>query len=300
MIKFDSIRVFTTVARHGSLKGAAEELARTQSALSMTLKQLERDLGGALFETDRKRDLTNLGKFVQGVGDRMVQDHDVGLATIRAYSRGEAGQLRIASVPSVAALILPDLLSSFMKVHPDVRVDLMDSDSAAVREQVSSGHADIGLADNSMENAGIRSRPLFSDALFVICKPTDELASRRAALTWADLGCGTLIVNETIRSIGLDETATLVEGSRISARNNLSLLAMVASGAGITVLPGLATRSLPEAIVALPMTGSGTTRTISLLTQRSRMESPVVSAFCRHAEVTLPDIGRALGLRVQV
>ncbi|MCK0168290.1 LysR family transcriptional regulator [Jannaschia sp. S6380] len=300
MIKFDSIRVFTTVAHHGNLRAAAQELGRTQSALSMTLKQLETDLGGPLFETDRKRDLTDLGRFVKDVGDRMVRDHDACLATIRAYSRGEAGQLRIASVPSVAALILPELLSSFMKIHPDVRVDLMDSDSAAVRDEVASGHADIGIADNSMESSGIRSRPLFSDTLFVICKPTDILASRGEGLTWADLWRGALIVNETIRSVGSDETVALVEGSRMSARNNLSLLAMVASGAGITVLPGLATRSLPETIVALPLTGSGTTRTISLLTQRSRTASPVVSAFCRHAEATLPRIGRNLGLRLHV
>jgi len=105
MIKIDALRTFVTVAGSGTLKEAAEKMGRTQSALSMTLKQLEAELNGSLFETDRKRDLTDLGQYVLQIATDILRDHDHGLDLIERYASGRAGRLRLASVPSVAAYI---------------------------------------------------------------------------------------------------------------------------------------------------------------------------------------------------
>ena len=58
MIRLDALRALVAVAEHGNIKDAAEQLHRTTSALSMTLKQIEDRLGGPLFEADRKQTLT--------------------------------------------------------------------------------------------------------------------------------------------------------------------------------------------------------------------------------------------------
>lgn len=296
MIKLDVLRAFVIVARHGNLRAAGDELGRTQSALSMALKQLEADLGGSLFETDRKRDLTDLGHFVRDVGEATIRDHDRAIALIHGYAKGEVGHLRIASVPSIAALILPDVLRSFMEIHSGARLDLMDSDSATVRAMVASGQADIGIAGTASSGPALETRPLFSDPLYVVCRATSDFASRLTPLQWTDLADEPLIVNETMRAVETPAAAGLIAQSRLSVRNNLSLLAMVDSGVGITVLPALATRSLAPSMVAIPLTGAGSARLISMLSRMDRTESPLSRAFRLHLDAALPGVARRLQL----
>ncbi|SDD69279.1 LysR family transcriptional regulator [Ruegeria marina] len=297
MVKIDTLRIFVAVTRHGNLRDAADKVGRTQSALSMALKQLEADLGGPLFETDRKRDLTDLGRFVRDVGEDLVREHDKAIDLIQGYAQGRVGRLRIASVPSVAALILPDLLRAFMEAHEGAQIDLMDSDSSNVRTMVASGVADLGIAGPAPQGQTLEARPLFSDHLHVICRADSVYAQAKAGLSWNDLANAPLIANQTLAVTDLPEAAAIVAKSRLSVRNILSLLAMVRSGIGITLLPGLATRSLDPPLVAIPMTGAGCTRTISLLSRSGRAESPLSRAFRQHLDATIRKVAPDLGLK---
>lgn len=299
MLKLETLRVFVAVAQHGNLRDAADHLGRTQSALSMALKQLEVDLGGPLFETDRKRELTDLGHFVRDVSEDLVREHDNAISLIQGYAKGRVGRLRIASVPSVAALILPDLLSAFMDVHEGVQVDLMDSDSSNVRAMVASGVADLGIAGPAAQSQSLRDDPLFSDPLHVVCLQDSAYARAAGGLSWNDLRDAPLIANQTLVVTDLPEAAAIVAKSRLSVRNILSLLAMVRSGIGITLLPGLATRSLEPPLAAIPMTGPGCTRSIGLLSRGGRTESPLVKAFRQHLFATLREVAPELGLTLE-
>jgi len=290
MAKLESLRAFVVVTRHGNLKDAAAELGRTQSALSMALGQLEDALGGPLFETDRKRDLTDLGAFVRDLAQDLIRDHDRAQDLIYGYARGEAGHLRIASVPSVAALILPDLLSSFMTQHTGARIDLSDSDSTNVRRLVTTGQADIGIAGWASTERTLSATALFHDRLQVVCTAQHAFADTRTSLHWSDLADHPLIVNEAFAAVTTSAARDLMARSKLSARNILSLFAMVKSGLGITVLPGLATRSLDPALAALPLTGPSSTRAIYLLTRNNRTESPLATAFRKHLRAAMPDI----------
>lgn len=296
MIKLEAIRAFVTVAKHGNLRDAAAELRRTQSALSMALGQLEQTLGGPLFETDRKRDLTDLGRFVQEAGAELVREHDRVLGVIQGYAKGEAGHLRIASVPSVAALILPQLLGAFIAGHHGAQVDLMDSDSTNVRRMVASGQADLGIAGRAPAGQSLVAEPLFEDRLHVVCRAGSALATADHALSWRDLRDTTLIRNEALSFVDVPDARDVIAASSLSVRNIMSLFAMVAVGSGITVLPGLATRSLDDGIVAVPLTGPGSRRTISLLSRDGLAGSPLSQAFHEHVRESLPDLIPGFGL----
>ena len=71
-IKLEMLRVFRVVAEQGTLAASARSLGRTPSAISMTLAQLEDDIGAPLFETDRKSRLTPLGRLVLEESRRAV------------------------------------------------------------------------------------------------------------------------------------------------------------------------------------------------------------------------------------
>ena len=290
LAKLEAIRAFVTVAKHGNLRDAANELGRTQSALSMALGQLEQTLGGPLFETDRKRDLTDLGQYVYNTGRALVGEHDRVMALIYGYANGEAGHLRIASVPSVAALILPGVLGAFMESHSGASVDLRDSDSANVRRMVAAGRADIGVAGHAATGEALVVEPLFEDRLFVVCKKDSALAQVVQALSWSDLQDAAFIRNEALSHINTPAADAVIAASKLSVRNVLSLFAMVAAGNGVTVLPGLATRNLETGLVAVPMKGAGSRRTISLLSREGPTGSPLAQAFHRHVIASMPTI----------
>src|SRR6056297_847974 len=129
MIGITSLRAFVHVADCGNIRDAAARLFRTPSAISMTLQQLEQDLGAPLFETDLKGRLTTLGEEVPGIAAEMLREHDRALEPIDAVATGRQGRLQLASVPSVAAELLPGLLADFLDARPGVTIELVDTDS---------------------------------------------------------------------------------------------------------------------------------------------------------------------------
>ncbi|AWZ21255.1 transcriptional regulator, LysR family protein [Roseovarius sp. TM1035] len=297
MIRTEALRAFVTVTEHGNIRDAAEILCRTQSAVSMTLKQLEAELGGPLFESDRKSKLTDLGTFVLDVVGPLLRDHDRALELITGYARGYSGRLRIAAVPSVAALILPAILKSFVEARPEAEIDLYDTDSASVREMLLRGDTDLGLASPAAEPDGLRAIPLFTDALVFVCNAAHPLAAETRPLAWHQLSGERLILNETLSALSTPEFKTLAARARLSVRNLTSLLAMVQADAGDTILPGLATRALPDGVVTRPLADAACLRRVSLLVRDGRTPSPVAAAFIDMLCDALPDMAQRFGLR---
>lgn len=117
-LKPEALRTFVTVASCGNLAEAAKCLNRTPSAISMALKQLETQLGAPLFETDRKSTLTALGRFALEEGQRALNDFDQSVRSIQRYINGETGIIRLATVPSFATRLLPEIIrQSYMLKH---------------------------------------------------------------------------------------------------------------------------------------------------------------------------------------
>lgn len=92
MIRLEALRAFVEVADHGNIKDASEKLYRTPSALSMTLKQIEDRLGCPLFETDRKSNLTEMGRFLYRQAVVLLRDYDRAMERIEAQSKGAQRQ----------------------------------------------------------------------------------------------------------------------------------------------------------------------------------------------------------------
>ncbi|WP_417729389.1 LysR family transcriptional regulator [Roseovarius sp.] len=297
MIRTEALRAFVTVTDHGNIRDAAEILCRTQSAVSMTLKQLEAELGGPLFESDRKSKLTELGAFVLDIVGPLLRDHDRALDLITGYARGYTGRLRIAAVPSVAALILPSILKDFVLARPEAEIDLFDTDSATVRHMLLRGDTDLGLASPATEPDGLRAIPLFTDPLVFVCNADHPLAALTRPLAWHQLTGERLILNETLSALAAPEFRSLAARSRLSVRNLTSLLAMIQADAGETILPGLATRALPQGVVTRALADPACTRRVSLLARDGRTPSPLAASFIDLLCDALPDMARRFDLR---
>lgn len=279
MIGITSLRVFVHVAECGNIRDAATRLYRTPSAVSMTLKQLEQDLGTPLFETDRKSRLTSLGAKVRDIASEMLREHDRALERIEAAATGRQGRLQLASVPSVAAELLPRLLTVFLDARPGLTIELIDTDSLAVQSLVADGTVELGIAGPPEASLGLSFAPLFRDPFRLVCRSDHPLAGHSDPLSWSDLDGARIIGNDPANAIAAEECRRLVAASALKARSVISLLSLVRAGAGVTLLPRLATVSLEADLVALPFADPMAVREVGVIMRDGRSPSPVCHAF---------------------
>ena len=289
MIKLEALRVFVTVAEIGNIKDAADAIGRTASAVSMTLKQLEDDIGGPLFQTDRKNSLTALGDLMLGLGREQIRSFDKSVITMRAFAHSRLGRLSIASVPSVATSVLPLILQSFLRERPQVQVELFDIDSAQVRRMVENGTADLGFAGSIKPGGGIDVTPLFSDQFKLLCHEESEICHLPAPIRWDDLKGANLIRNGASDRIETAGYRQLIEDSLFTVYNVTSLIAFVKAGLGYTVLPALSLTSQQDGVRILDLEDGEASREVGLLERRDVSPSPVAAAFRAYALRQIPE-----------
>lgn len=279
MIRTQSLRVFVTVASCGNIRDAAKVLRRTDSAVSMTLKQLENDLGARLFETDRKHTLTALGVEVNKLAQDLLREHDRTTERIVALAEGREGVLRIAAVPSVAAQLLPPVLSAMLADHAGVRIELLDTDSTSVHMLVETGVVELGIGGAPAAGTGLSFVALFNDPFRLVCRKDHPLAQIKQPLSRQDVHAHRLISNKsTVGYSGFEDDGP-DRASALSARNVISLMALVRAGAGATILPALATRSIYDDLCALELDDPSALRTVGFVLRRGGHISPICTAF---------------------
>lgn len=279
-IKVAQLRTFATVSHCGNIKDAAERLGRTPSAVSMALKQLEEELGGRLFEADRKNALTPLGRYVLDTAEEELVRFERAVAKMQAFAGNRIGRLELACVPTVAVRILPDVIRDFVDGRPEVQLEVWDMDSLSVRRAVERGEVDLGLASLGGAEAALDYQEFFADDFGVVCAAGSPLARLKRPIRWTDLGDAAVIANGLSRSIADPAYRDLERRSRLMVRNVTSILALVRQGVGVTLLPDLSVPRDDRQIRFLPLAVSGIRRSVGLITRADTTLSPVASAFC--------------------
>lgn len=279
MIKLESLRTFVIVANAGNIADAADTVGRTPSAISMSLKQLEAAIGSRLFESDRKNELTPLGRFTLESAQTQIRGYDSTIAAIQAFATNQIGRLAIAAVPSVATHLLPPSLNRFLSERPELELGLTDADSRTVSEMVDSGIAEIGLAGAPDASGRLEFSPLFRDRFRIVCPAHHAIARLDRPLVWKDLSQVVFIRNEASDSVEFPELRTQYFKSGLFVRNVASLLAMIRAGQGVTLLPGLATTDLPPDLKALDIDFRGAMRVVGTITRKGQRISPVAASF---------------------
>ncbi|MBB4304733.1 DNA-binding transcriptional LysR family regulator [Rhodobium orientis] len=296
MIKLEALRAFVTVAEAGNIRDAAKKLCRTPSAVSMTLKQLEEEVGGPLFETDRKNSLTALGAFMLETGAMQVDSYDRAIERVHAFAENRIGRLTLASVPSVAANLIPQILPRFVADRNEVEIEMFDIDSRSVRAMVESGQVDLGIAGRPAPDAPVSFMPLFRDRFRVICSTDSRLARINRPLRWSDLRRENLILNGASERIKAPSYKALSDRATMTVRNVTTLVALARSGFGVTLLPALSTTDLPMGVVARDLADTSVERVVGIVERNGITLSPVAAAFRKVLVEELPPLVASLGL----
>jgi len=239
------------VAEEGSFNGAAEKLSRTQPAITLAVKQLEEFIGLKLLErTTRQVSTTTEGENFIPIAQRLVRDFDTAIYDLRATAERRSGHVSMAIVPSVASNVLPDIVKTFAAEFPGIHLHLDDDSSQGVQRRVERNEVDFGLGSLWKPNKLLEFRQLFADKLELICHRDHELAQKSDDVHLKELE------NSTFLDTGITQTLRIRENfgeSKFDFPNITTLLAMLKSNLGVSVLPSLAIPKSTCDLVSRPL-----------------------------------------------
>jgi DNA-binding transcriptional LysR family regulator len=280
------LRAFEAVTRVGSFTGAAQRLGVTPPAVSLQIRELERDCGVPLFHrVGRRVRLTPAGQTLEQYAQRifaLAADAEQALQESRRFAGGE---LRLVASGTSAAYYLPPVLTAFRHRYPAIRIHLAVENSQRVRERILSLEDDLGVLGVETAHPDLVFESLAEDPLVVIMSPRHPLARRRQ-LSLAELGKEALILRErgsASRQLVERRLLRLGTGARPSMEiaSNEVIKRAVEMGNGVSFMSAAIVRREVEAglLRALPVRGERLVRNIYLVYHRERRQSPLINAL---------------------
>jgi DNA-binding transcriptional LysR family regulator len=284
-LNLGQLKVFEAVTRTGSFSAAAQRLGVTPPAVSLQIRQLERDSGVRLFDRVRRRvRLTPAGQTLERYAQRLFALADDAEQALQATRRFAAGRLRVVASGTSAAYYVPPLFTELRRRYAGIRMHLDVENSQRVRERVLSLEDDVGVLGVESPHADLLFAPLAEDSLVVIVPP-DHAWARRRHVSLADLRHEPLILRESGSATRqLLERRLLPLGVSVhpamEIASNEVIKRAVEMGNGVGFMSAAIVRREVEAghLRALPVRGERLVRTIYLVYHRERAASPLIHA----------------------
>jgi DNA-binding transcriptional LysR family regulator len=284
-VNFRQLKAFLAVADLGSFTKAAEAIGLSQSATSITVRELEVELGLRLLDrTTRQVRLTDAGEKLAATGARLIGELEACLLEIRDIGEQRRGRVLVACVPSIASSLMPEWLLAAQSRLPHVQVELRDDSAAEVCRRVGLGEIEFGVTGGPGEVPGLLCSQLMTDPIHLVCQRGHRLARKRV-IDWAELnGEKMVMLGSTSGSHDLIHQHLLQLKVNVEVVLELaqpsSVLRMVESGMGISLMPRLAV-SLEHrpSIVARPFAKPSLSRSIMAVRRADRSLSPAANAF---------------------
>ncbi|MGH1358074.1 MAG: LysR family transcriptional regulator [Burkholderiaceae bacterium] len=285
-IKIELLRTFAAVAEAGNISDAAATLSRTPAAISMSLKQLERELGGSLFEGDRKNQLTELGRFTHEVANNQLGSYERAIGSIKAFARNETGHISLACVHCQAVGLLPTIVQRFLADRSDATLELTWDESDQIAERVADQAIDLGLCAEPRSSHGLVFEPLMADPFHVWFSSGSPLARLKRPLNWRDLRHQSLLRNQVSDSLSTETYRNLASRSKLRIQDPACLVDLIATGGGIAILPVLPAIQAHQRINHLPLNDHRARRRLGLLRNGNAPALPgveIISDMIRNA-----------------
>lgn len=288
MLDLRKLRYFLTVAEELHFGRAALRLHLAQPPLTRQISALEAELGFRLFDrTSRTVSLTAQGRHFLPYARAVLEQVDLTQVMASKLAKGSAGQLALGYASSIA---LSDLFSqaiqAFAQRYPDVQLTLVEGASVSQWSQIVDGRIDIGMSrmQPPSEQSEIQALSLGDEPLVAAISSDSPLAAQDQVslaelsehpliLFPADYGSG---LNEAIEQLYRRNGLPLRPGP--SGRQITSIIALVAAGRGIALVPRCTQTLAKKGVTYRPLTDPGATAQLLVLT-RKQGRSQLVDAF---------------------
>lgn len=245
-MNFRDLEYLVAVARLSHFGRAAEECHVSQSALSLQLQKLERELGVQLLErTSRKVVVTEIGEEVVRRAGEILQARQELMDTAAYLHGGLPATVKIGAIPTIAPYFLAQLHALFAEKFPDIETAFDEEVTERLTKAVAQGDLDAGILATPLEDSLLDEIHLFEEP-FLLAVPTSHPLSGAKEAGPKDLAKERLLLLKDTHCLREQVhgfcTAHRVKSSRQSVASSIAtLLSLVRSGGGITLVPEMAT-----------------------------------------------------------
>lgn len=279
------LQAFAAVYRLRKLGAAAAQMFVTQSAVSVLIRQMEEGLGVRLFErTTRSLQPTQAAHDAQVIAERILRDLDGLTAGFRDVRELRRGQIALVMTPTLAGMLLPPVVETFSREHPQIRLMVSDCAPDQFLQRIVGEHVDFGIGTPEHAGDEVHQQTLLRDQLAVVCLPSHPLARVRS-VRWADLRDHEVITGRPGYGVRqLVDLAAAGAGVELRVAGEVSFqstaLWMVSSGLGAAIMPtAYARQPAYSGLVVKVLQQPKVPRDIYIVTKRGRNLSPACEAF---------------------
>ena len=185
------MEIFLNVVRSGHLTNVAKEMNLSQSAVSMSIKELENILGRPVFDRiNKKLVLNEVGRaFHKEIDPLFKKLTDIEYEFKNSENKG---MIRVGASTTIVDYLMPSIICAYMSSYPDVKITLKEGNTQEIAEMIKEGSIDIGFVEGFVSGSDIIKEKIGVDELLIVtenktisnAEPVyiDELASMRWVL----------------------------------------------------------------------------------------------------------------------
>lgn len=188
-VSIRQLRLVAAIAEVGSMVRAGEAIGMTQPGVSKAVRDLERDLGVALFERgNRGVTPTSYGEALVRHAERVLAQLEHAAQELDDLAHGAGGRVAVGTLLAASAWLLPRAIDRLRTERPRVIVDVIEGTNDRLQPMLLRGELDmvVGRLSEFRHRAGIHHEPIYADEILLLARPGHRLADR-AHLRLADL-----------------------------------------------------------------------------------------------------------------
>lgn len=287
-MNLNHLAIFQAVAEEGGVSRGAERLLISQPAVSKQLRQLEKALGVDLF--DRHPGgvrLTAGGELLLGFAKRLFAVEAEAEQAISQYRGVTRGRLALGASMTVGVYLLPELVATFRKHHPDIDIRWEIGNTHHVQEMLLTGVLDLGLTEGFVESAHLIADVFGTDELIPVARPDHPILRGKEGVTLDEFLREKLILREVGSGTREVIERALIERGFTDVRADLSVASTeaikraVAAGLGVAFVSHLAIDAEIGAkqLARVQIPGLSIRRPLHRLELRGKSRMPAVEAF---------------------
>lgn len=282
------LRYFITLAEELHFSRAAQRLAISQPPLSISIKQLESELGVTLFERSSKAvSLTQAGAALYPLALKIIAQLESARDITREVGRGRRGRLTVGFVGGMLLRGLPELIDDYERQNPGVIVSLREIGSAEqiqalIRGQLGLGFLHTGSLPRELDGM------VFGEEPFIACVPAGHRLAGRRRLRVEELRDENLVLFSRDTSPGYyDSVIALCSSAGFSPRLRhevshwLTALALVSRNGGVALVPDAFMRLELVGVRYIPLVGSRA-RSVAYCAWKRAAQTPMEMGFLGH------------------
>jgi len=285
----EALRWFQQVADGVTVTEVADVYMVSQPGVSRALARLENEVGTPLLHrTGRLLRPTHAGAVFKRHVDALLHELDDGLAAVNELHDPETGTVRLAFQLSLGAWLVPDLVASFRRDHPQVRFVLEQSHDALGSSLVAAGRTDLEFTARRPRNPEVEWRQLVSQRLDLAVPARHRLAGRDA-VALAEAAAEDFVMLRPAWELRALTDALCADAGftpRVAFEgDDLRVVSgFVSAGLGVAVMPAgdETTSRAREGQRMVPLTDPGASRDVGVAWSRTRRLLPSADLFRRH------------------